>query len=154
MATVSTATVNVYQYYATTPVWRYLYSATRSDDFIRDGWTLDSGLKDGVVFRAFDQSQPGTVPVYRHVAAEPWRYQLSRQKAIGQGWTNEGEAFRAFAEPQGEDSGLPEAIVPIYQYYAIDKQGRWRYQYSADANIREGWKSEGPAFYALLPTPD
>jgi len=140
----SMTTVNVYQYYATTPVWRYLYSATESADFQRDGWT-----PEGVVFRAFDQSQSGTVPVYRHVAREPWRYQLSRKAAIEQDWTNEGVAFYAFA---AENSGLPEPIVPIYQYYAIDEQGRWRYQYSPKDNVGNGWKSEGPAFYALAPT--
>jgi Astacin (Peptidase family M12A) len=142
------AIVSVYQYSATTPVWRYLYSATKSEDFVRDGWTLE-----GVVFRAFDQSQPGVVPVYRHVATEPWRYQLSRQAAIGQGWTNEGVAFYAFAESQDKKSGLPEPIQPIYQYYAIDEQGRWRYQYSLQPQIGKGWTSEGPAFYALLPAP-
>jgi Astacin (Peptidase family M12A) len=137
--------VPVYQYYAKNPFWRYLYSATKSEDFIRDGWTLE-----GVVFRAFSQSQSGTVPIYRHVAKEPWRYQLSRKAAIGQGWTNEGVAFYAFANPQDKKS--PEPLQPIYQFYGIDDQGGWRYQYSTKPYVGDGWTSEGPAFYALLPT--
>ncbi|MBD1913255.1 M12 family metallopeptidase [Leptolyngbya sp. FACHB-8] len=142
------AIVSVYQYSATTPVWRYLYSATRSESFTQDGWKLD-----GVVFRAFDQSQLGTVPVYRHIAEEPWKYQLSRKAAIGQGWKNEGVAFYAFAKPQDKNSGLSEPLQPIHQHYAKDRQDGWRYQYSIQENIGDGWTSEGPAFYALLPAP-
>jgi hypothetical protein len=143
---ISSAIVSVYQYYATTPVLRYLYSATKSADFVRDGWTFDR-----VVFRAFTQNQPGVVPVYRYVAKDPWRYQLSRQAAIGQGWTKEGTVFYAYTAPQNGNAGLPEPLQPIYQHYAIDDQGRWRYQYSLSPNIGNGWKSEGPAFYALIP---
>ncbi|GAB4378452.1 MAG: hypothetical protein Kow00121_30280 [Elainellaceae cyanobacterium] len=141
-----TYTVSVYQYTATIPVWRYLYSANELSQAETDGW-----LSEGVVFLAFKQFQPETVPVYRYVATDPWRYQLSTKAAIGQGWTNEGVAFYAYAQPKDKIVGLQEPTQPIYQYYAV-QDGKWRYLYSPDANVGNGWKNTGPAFHALVKT--
>lgn len=147
--TQETDIVSVYQYYADKPVWRYLYDKKQSEDFVRDGWKFDR-----IVFQAFGPKQAGTVPVYRFAAeGEPWRHMLS-QKAEIDGWINEDVVFYAFEDekPDIQDSSLAERLRPIYQYYAIDTEGRWRYQYSPKSDIKDGWQSEGPAFYALLPT--
>lgn len=142
-------TVAIQHYSATIPVWRYLYSATKLPQAITDGWKAE-----GVAFLAFGQQQAGTVPVYRHVAPDPWRYQLSTKAALGNGWINEGVAFYAYAQPQTQGADSQVSTRSIYQYYAKDAAGGWRYFYSPDPSVGNGWTNEGPAFHALVVAED
>lgn len=130
----------VYKYYSKDP-WRFLYS---TDSNIKDGWE-----RGPIAFYGLDRPThnrvPEIVPVYRFVAASPYyRYQYSTSQTVpGPGWTNEGIAFYASKQPR-------RRYAPVYQYYSVEN-GNWRYQYSTDGFLRDGWTREKIAFY--VPTP-
>jgi hypothetical protein len=95
----------------------------------------------GTPFRAFSKPQAGTVPIYRHTAANPERYHLSTQRAPGNGWSEATEpAFHAY--PGGGDGR--EAVYGFTANATAATSG-WHY---CPAREVKGWTNQGVVFYA------
>ncbi len=74
-------------------------------------------------------AQPVLAPVYLYHVVQPdkrWRYILSTNPNFGQGWTLDGSAFYAYAQPE-------TGVIPIYQYHALRKHGVLRYTFSTQS---------------------
>ena len=67
------------------------------------------------------------IPIYRYhaVQSDGWRFLLSKNPAVGQGWTFDGVAFAApvNTDPKG---------VPLFQFHYDQKAtyGGWRFNYN------------------------
>lgn len=121
---------------------RFLYSDLPN---VEAGWE-----NKGVAFNAFEKSYPGVIPVFRHDAVNPQRFQYSTEPTPdpGSGWLKGGTAFYAFKTPQRN-------TVPLYRYSATDPQ-REKYSTNSDLGSDLGndtwaaaWTNVGAAFHVL-----
>lgn len=113
---------------------RFLYSNLPN---VQAGWE-----SKGVAFHAFEKSYPGVIPVFRHDAVGPQRFQYRTEPTPDpdSGWLKGGTAFYAFETPQPN-------TVPLYRYSATNPQ---REQYSRKNNLENAtWHNDGAAFYVL-----
>ncbi|MBW0432157.1 hypothetical protein HGB47_00840 [Leptospira yasudae] len=96
-------------------------------------------------------AMPSTAPrpVYQYEYTDMYGSQVfyySMSETIPAPWVSNGIAFYAFNSQR-------TGTVPVYQYYAVDAGGRYRFMYSTNlycpVGTDCGWYNGGPAFYAF-----
>jgi 1-phosphatidylinositol phosphodiesterase len=129
----------VYQFYTDGP-WRYNYSLN-PDEGTNQGWK-----RDGIVFFAFGQNQPGLENVYGFYAIlrnRRWKFRFSVNPDPPPGWTRGGIAFYAHRNQTPN-------TMPVYEYETSD----FRYRYSTDDTLKvPGWHFRGMSFFTVAAKP-
>lgn len=129
----------------------YEYSSTQWEGATEYRYSTDSnaGGKDwapkGIIFHAFAQPSPGTVPIYQYhrVVNEKFRrFFYSADPSYGHGWTLDGIAFHAFSQPS-------QGTVSIYRRRAVYSDGSARIAFIEEPGSYKDWKEDGIAFHAF-----
>ncbi|TGL76879.1 N,N-dimethylformamidase beta subunit family domain-containing protein [Leptospira yasudae] len=88
-------------------------------------------------------------PIYQYEYTDMYGSQVfyySMNPTTPTGWSNKQTAFYAFNNQR-------TGTIPVYQYYAVDAGGRYRFMYSTNlycaVGTSCGWYNSGPAFYAF-----
>lgn len=122
---------------------------TKEGENLGAGWT-----KGDIVFYAYDQPAPDTVPIYSHNAKlvlggvdHGNRMYMTPKVVGGPGWTKERTAFYAYP--------LPQQAVVLQQWVLSNESGHMRRLLPEGTSPDGQWRTEGRAFIAMSqPTPD
>ncbi|MDG5493459.1 hypothetical protein [Niveispirillum sp. BGYR6] len=132
----------VHNFIAADPYRQYL-----SFDLL--GKKAPEGFKNPkIAFYANLDSHGGTfAPVYQFSitfpsAANPVRFSYALSPTPSSGWTNDGVAFYAWADPR-------PGSIPVYRFKQILAGGLWNVVVQTSSTAPDGFQPDGIAFFAI-----
>ncbi|RHX84288.1 N,N-dimethylformamidase beta subunit family domain-containing protein [Leptospira stimsonii] len=120
-------------------------------DFLFSSTKDKNGISIADHIRSAQSVSPSNapIPIYQYEYRDMYGSQIlyySQSANTPTAWTSDGVVFYAFSNPR-------TGTVPVYQYYAVDPGGYYRFMYSSNlycaVGTSCGWYNSGVAFYAF-----